>query len=132
MLYAVAADRPTVATAFGPTSNAVPASGPPPGNGLKLSAKVSNINRSQPPSSTVLWYTAFQPADETNPRKKASSNIKREVYLCSVPADARHAVEKMEQLIENAKAESEKASEIIGPNRTQVWEEAELASSLIQ
>ena len=39
---------------------------------------------------------------------------------------------KVEALIENAKPKSEKVSEIIGPNRTQVFETAELASSLIQ
>jgi len=62
----------------------------------------------------------------------ASPEITREIYLHSVPADARSAVEKVEKAVENAKAESEGQSEIIGPNRTQVLEEAELASPLIQ
>jgi site-specific recombinase XerD len=62
----------------------------------------------------------------------SSPEMTREIYLHSVPADARHAVEKVEQLIEDSKTESEMPSEIIGPNRTQVFETAELASSLIQ
>src|ERR1700722_2438390 len=44
---------------------------PPSGNGLKSSATVVNMSLSQPPSSTMLWPTAFQPADETRPPKKA-------------------------------------------------------------
>jgi integrase len=62
----------------------------------------------------------------------SSAKITSEIYLHSVPVDARNAVVKVEDLIENAKPESERESEIIGPNRTQVLETAELASSLIQ
>lgn len=62
----------------------------------------------------------------------SSPEITREIYLHSVPADARNAVEKVERLIENSKMESEIPSEIIGPNRTQVFETAELASLLVQ
>lgn len=62
----------------------------------------------------------------------SSAKITSEIYLHSVPADARNAVVKVEDLIENAKPESETGSQIIGPNRTQVLETAELASSLIQ
>ncbi len=62
----------------------------------------------------------------------SSPQITREIYLHSVPADARNAVEKVEKLIENAKSESERGDQIIGPNRTQLLETAELASTLIQ
>lgn len=62
----------------------------------------------------------------------SSAKITSEIYLHSVPADARNAVVKVEKLIEDAKPESETPSEIIGPNRTQVLETAELASTLIQ
>ena len=58
----------------------------------------------------------------------SSSEITREVYLHSVPADARAAVEKVEKMLETPKPESD----AIGPNRTQVLEDAELASTLIQ
>ena len=62
----------------------------------------------------------------------SSPEITREIYLHSVPADARNAVEKVEKLIENAKSESDGVSETVGPNRTQLLETAELASTLIQ
>ena len=62
----------------------------------------------------------------------SSAKTTTEIYLHSVPADARNAVAKVEDLIENAKTELEMVPEIIGPNRTQVLESAELASSLIQ
>jgi len=58
----------------------------------------------------------------------SSPEITREVYLHSIPADARAAVEKIERLVESAKTESE----IIGPNRTQVLETAEVVTPLIQ
>jgi integrase len=62
----------------------------------------------------------------------SSPEITREIYLHSVPADARNAVEKVEKFIEDAKSESEQGGQIIGPNRTQLLETAELASTLIQ
>ena len=58
----------------------------------------------------------------------SSPEITREIYLHSIPADARGAVEKIERLVEAAKPESE----IIGPNRTQVLETAEVVTPLIQ
>ena len=58
----------------------------------------------------------------------ASPEITREIYLHSIPADAKGAVEKIEKLVEEAKAESE----VIGPNRTQVLETAEVITPLIQ
>jgi hypothetical protein len=62
----------------------------------------------------------------------SSPEITREIYLHSVPADARNAVEKVEKLIKDAKSESEQGGQIIGPNRTQLLETVELASTLIQ
>ena len=63
----------------------------------------------------------------------SSSELTRKTYLHSAPADARNAVGKLEKMLEEPKVgESEAESEIIGPNRTQVWESTELASSLIQ
>jgi site-specific recombinase XerD len=63
----------------------------------------------------------------------SSPEITREIYLHSVPADARKAVERLEKLMEEPKIEEPEAeSEIIGPNWTQVWESGELASELIQ
>jgi len=62
----------------------------------------------------------------------SSAKITSEIYLHSIPADARNAVVKVENLIEDAKPKSESGSEVIGPTRTQVFETAELASSLIQ
>jgi len=62
----------------------------------------------------------------------SSPEITREIYLHSVPADARNAVEKVEKLIEDAKSDSEQGGQTIGPNRTQLLENAELASTLIQ
>src|SRR5438128_5360181 len=79
-LYTVAAVRPTWATALWPSSRAVFASVPSVGRGLKPSAKVSNISRSQPPSPK-LWYTAFQPADETRPPKKALVKFQPQLLL---------------------------------------------------
>ena len=61
-----------------------------------------------------------------------SGDHPRDIYLHSVPADARNAVEKVEKFIEDAKSESEQGGQIIGPNRTQLLENAELASTLIQ
>lgn len=58
----------------------------------------------------------------------SSPEITRDIYLHSIPADARGAVEKIEKLVEASKLESE----IIGPNRTQVLETAELVTPLIQ
>lgn len=58
----------------------------------------------------------------------SSAELTREVYLHSVPSDARVAIEKVEKMLETPKP----ASDAIGPNRTQVLEDAELASSLIQ
>jgi integrase len=62
----------------------------------------------------------------------SSAKITSEIYLHSVPADARNAVARVEDLIENAKPKAEDVPEIIGPNRTQVLQMAELATSLIQ
>jgi len=58
----------------------------------------------------------------------SSPEITREIYLHSIPADARSAVEKIEKLVEDSKPESE----LIGPNRTQVLETAEMVTPLIQ
>jgi integrase len=58
----------------------------------------------------------------------SSPEITRDIYLHSIPADARNAVEKIERLVEASKPESE----IIGPNRTQVLETAEVVTPLIQ
>jgi integrase len=57
----------------------------------------------------------------------SSAEITRGTYLHSVPADGRAAVERVEKILETPKPESD----AIGPNRTQVLETAELASSLI-
>ena len=55
----------------------------------------------------------------------SSAEITREIYLHSIPVDAKDAVEKIEKLVEESKAESE----LIGPNRTQA---AEVITPLIQ
>ena len=55
----------------------------------------------------------------------SSPEITREIYLHSIPADAKDAVEKIEKLVEESKAESE----LIGPNQTQA---AEVITPLIQ
>ena len=58
----------------------------------------------------------------------SSPAITQEIYLHSIPAGAKEAVEKIERLVEAAKTESG----LIGPNRTHVLETAELVTPLIQ
>jgi len=58
----------------------------------------------------------------------SSPEITREIYLHAIPADAKAAVERIVRLVEAQKPEHE----IIGPNRTQVLETAEVFTPLIQ
>jgi hypothetical protein len=55
-----------------------------------------------------------KPLSTTQTLRGHSSNITRETYLHSVPADARAAVASVEKLIEDSKAESEMQSEPMG------------------
>jgi len=62
---------------------------------------------------------AAHPAALARETPHSSPEITREVYLHSIPADARNAVEKVEQLLN-------------GPKRTQIVEIQKLGSQLIQ